>query len=251
MRIDNDSAYVLHCSPYRDNSAIVHLFTQQNGKVSYMVNGIKNAKSPKRALLQPCRKLTISYTLKANLSSIHHLECVDLAMLPTIDSFMLYQYIHEVLLSILPNQLPLTHIFQAYQIFLQRLTEQQPHKALRYLEIALIEQFSGLPELATTQDTQQIIMTNQVYYFYPEQGVFTHQQEAKGLAINGEHLQAFAHLIQQDPEHISEPLAQGAQPLSTYLVKQLLNGKTLKTRQIFKELHRYSGTYKQPHRITK
>lgn len=240
MRINNDSAYVLHCSPYRDNSVVAHLFTLQHGKVSYIVNGIKNAKSPKRALLQPCRKLNISYTLKTNLSSIHHLECTDVLMMPAIDSFMLYQYVHEVLLSILPNQLPLMHIFHAYQTFLERLIEQQPHKALRYLEIALIEQFSGLPELNITQDTRQAVIANQAYYFYPEQGVFTHKKPAQGLSINGEHLQAFAHLIQQDPEHISESLAQGAQPLSTYLVKQLLNGKPLKTRQIFKELHRYS-----------
>lgn len=242
MRIDNDFAYVLHCSPFRDNSVIAHLLTQQQGKVSYIISGIKSPKSSKRALLQPCRKLSVSYTLKTNFSQLHRLELApDNVAPPAIDSFMLYQYAHEVLLSILPSQLPAETIFKTYQQFLQQLAAKQPHKALRYLEITLIEQFLGLPELAVTQDTLLPVTANQAYYVYPEKGVFSNAQNEKGLEISGEHLQAFTYLIQhqQSLDAISEPLAQGAQPLSTYLIKQLLNGKQLKTRQIFKELSRY------------
>lgn len=239
MRIENDLAYVLHCRPYRDSSVLAHLLTQQQGKVSYIVSGMKNPKSPKRALLQPCRPLRISYTLKANLSTLNHMEMAETTTLPPIDYFMLYQYAHEVLLAVLPSQLPVDTIFHAYQQFLAQLAAKQPHKALRYLEITLIEQFSGLPELNFTQDTQQAITAEQHYYFYPEQGVFAYAQQEKGLAISGEQLLAFAYLVKHSPEAISELLAQGAKLLSGYLIQQLLNGKPLKTRQIFKELSGY------------
>lgn len=239
MRIENDLAYVLHCTPYRDNSAIAHILTKENGKVSFIINGIKNAKSSKRALLQPCRKLQFSYTLKSNLSTLSQIESRPTAAIPAIDDFMLYQYVHELLLVTLPNQLPVDNIFIAYEAFLQQLTDKQKYKALRYLEIALIEQFLGLPNLAATEDTHKQIVSKHRYYFYPDKGLFSHPQSEHGISIDGANILAFQHLIEQPQEHITEALAQGAQPLTTFLIKQLLNGKTLKTKTIFQALNNY------------
>lgn len=45
-------AIVLHTLKYTDNSVIVHAYTEQHGRMAYVVNGVKSKKSVLRAALQ-------------------------------------------------------------------------------------------------------------------------------------------------------------------------------------------------------
>lgn len=263
MQIDKDLAYLLHCTPYRENSVLAHLLTETHGKVSFVVSGMKStggkstktssARLGKRALLQPCRPLLIAYQLKSNLSKLTQLEAVPNHAVPDIRHFMLYQYIHELLLTALPSQLPVAEIFTAYQNSLQQLCQQRVHRALRTIEIALIDAFSSVPDLFVTQDSQQAVATHGTYFLHPEQGVFSNPPFEKTRPVSGDHLLAFAHLYQQDTipstsqavvtdsasqqtEETQETLARGAQAISSVFIAQLLNGKQLKTRNIYRDL---------------
>lgn len=244
MLVDKDYAYVLHQQPYRDNSALVHLCTKQHGKVSFIVSGLKSKQSTKRALLQPCQRLCISYTLKPNLSRLTEIELSPSVTTPPIQYFMLYQYAHELLLSLLPSQLPVPTIFTHYERFLGLLGESRPHLALRVLELSLIQQFSDIPELTLTQDTHSALSPDGIYYFSPEYGIYDDidhaPNHAHGKNLNGDNLLAFHHLCEHHHETLSETLAQGAQPVTRYLIQQLLGDKSLKTRTIYQDLQQYS-----------
>lgn len=242
--INKDLAYVLHSKPYRDNSALVYLLTQQNGRLTCVVNGLKSKQANKRAYLQPCRQLQVSYQIKPGLSKLTTIDSGKATQPPAISSFMLYQYTHELLLSLLPEQLPIPTVFQAYEKCLAQLSL-HPQTALRALEMVLIEHFSGLPELSLTQDSQQAVDRESVYYFYPNEGIYTQPQPYAGKPFNGAHLQAFNYLAKYGFEACNEALAQGAQPVSSYLIQQLLNHKPLKTRAIYKALQSYHGESSQ------
>lgn len=242
--IKNDLAYVLHSKPYRDNSALVYLLTQKQGKLSCLVNGLKSRQSNKRAYLQPCRQLLVSYQVKTGLSKLTEIGSGTPSQLPDISSFMLYQYIHELLISLLPEQLPIPEIFQAYEKCLEQLS-QQPQTALRALEVVLIEQFSGLPELSRTQDSLQAINREHSYYFYPNEGVYNQPQSYVGKRFSGVHLQAFSYLAKHGFATANETVAQGAQPVSSYLIQLLLNHKPLKTRAVYKALQNFNGALSQ------
>lgn len=246
--VDKDHAYFLHQTPYRDNSALAHLFTQAHGKVSFVVGGLKNKKQGRRAFLQPCRLLTVGYQLKAQLSKLEYIDFADEAAIqltPDISHFMLYQYANELLLAILPSQLPTVGLFNDYSYFLQLLSQSQPHAALRYIELALIILFIGLPDVTYTQDTQLPVNTKNCYYFYAESGLFTVQQNAdNGVYLDGTQVCAFQHVatayINDDFTAVSEALAQGAKPITAVLVQHLLGNKSLKTREIYRALQIYS-----------
>lgn len=240
QRIHADFAYLLHSKPYRDNSSLVYLLTRQHGKVSFMVNGMKNKNASKRALLQPCRRLQIDYELKTGLSKLTVIDAALQTAQPAITHFMLYQYVHELLLTVLPAQLPVPEIFAAYEDFLDTLNE-MPNTALRFLEFSLIDAFGNLPELRQTQDTQQAINRDESYYFYPDAGVYQLPLPAMGKCFSGVQLQAFSHLYYYGQAVCTETLAQGAMPVSSYLIQQLLGDKPLKTRSIYKALQAYSG----------
>lgn len=240
MLVDKDPAYLLHLRPYRDSSVVAHFLTHDNGKLSAIVSGMKSTKSEKKALLQVCQGLSISYSLKTNLSKISAIERLGKATkTPSISYFMLYQYAHELLLKILPEQLPVMTIFQTYEQFLSLLVDDKPHLALRRLEIALIEQFSSLPDFTVTQDTQQSINSEQSYYFDSEQGITEIQVSSHGRRVSGDYLRAFHYIYHHSDDHASEALAQGAQPVTRYLINHLLGNQVLKTRSIYKELQNY------------
>ncbi len=245
LSVDKDMAYFLHQTPYRDNSALVHLFTQANGKVSFIVQGLQAKKHKKKAFLQPCRRLSINYQLKSQLSKLTALDFADdNSIAPAISQFMLYQYANELLLTLLPPQLPLPPLFDDYARFLQLLSQSRPHAALRYIELALITLFSGLPDISRTQDKQMPVQAEQRYYFYAERGLFAQKQAGSAVALDGAQVLAFEHLakayIGGDFSAISETLAQGAKALTANLMAQLLGDKTLKTRTVYRALQHYS-----------
>lgn len=248
--VDKDIAYFLHQTPYRDNSALVHLLTRENGKVSFIVGGLKAKKHGKRAFLQPCRLLQIDYQLKSQLSKLEHIDFMggddnSLRSSPDISHFLLYQYANELLLTVLPGQLPVPTIFDDYTEFLQLLTQSRPHASLRYIELALITLSAGLPSLTQTQDTALAIQADNRYYFYAERGLFTLAQHGggAGIQLGGAQIHAFTHIadayIHGHFEQINEDLAQGAKALTACLIQHLLGHKTLKTREVYHDLQAY------------
>jgi DNA repair protein RecO (recombination protein O) len=61
------NAIVLHCLPYSDSNHIVHLYTEEFGRMSYMVRLGKGKQAGlKRALFQPLSILTIQADLKGS-----------------------------------------------------------------------------------------------------------------------------------------------------------------------------------------
>ncbi len=248
MQFYRDNAYLLHLSPYRDNSVLAHLLTKTNGKVSFIVNGMTAKKSNKRALLQPYRHLQTAYTLKSGLSKLHELEA-ETSVSPPIAYFMHCQYIHELLLAVLPDQLPAPSIFSAYEFFLRQLTQQRPIFALRHLEMALITRFAALPMLTHTYDANQPL-ASQNSYFLSEYGIKRNHTACAGSAdaIDGDRILAFNQLLRLFVQHEQgmqtefdkqtdwETLAMAAHPVSYFFISHLLNGKSLKTRHIYHKL---------------
>ncbi|PIE45740.1 MAG: DNA repair protein RecO [Gammaproteobacteria bacterium] len=242
--VKEDYAYLLHRVPYRDQSVLAHFLTQANGKVSAVINGIKSTKNNRRALLQSTRQLRVSYTLKPGLSRLTLLELADSQpTVPNVSYFLFYQYMNELLLTILPEQLPSKTIYNSYSNSLALLNQDQPHSALRQIEMALIEQFDDLPDLTTTVDTQEQIKANCHYFFHPEHGVWSINQTGRQHYFLGSQLLAFNQLInnRDDCGHLlpDEAIAKEAKPVTRHLIDQLLNGKSLKTRTAFKDLRHY------------
>ncbi len=245
--VEGDCAYFLHQTPYRENSAIAPFLTRQNGKVSFIVTGLKAKRNAKRPFLQPCRLLCLNYQLRSGLSKLDDIDFADAekdAKMPAIEQFMLYQYANELLLTILPEQLPTPALFADYGKFLTLLSEQRPHAALRHIEMALLVSFSGLPTLDKTEDTRQAIVQSQNYWFSPEQGIFSHRppQSAPGISVTGAQVLAFQHIAENylcQGDAVDEVIAQGAKPLTGSLISQLLNGKRLKTRKVFAALQKF------------
>ncbi len=253
MLFEKDKGFVLHTKPYRDNSAIVQVLTLANGKLSFIVNGIRSAKSQKAAMLQPCQMLEISYILKNNFSRLTEIETLEIAQRPKLSDFIIFQYIHEILLKILPEQTPVNNIFNSYQKSLLFLTNEKVHQSLRIIEISLIEEFMSLPETnmvygSNNSDNSlgEFLDSELSYYFCLEKGVLKQPNAiARNIKVDGSCLIAFSKLINKElnSEKIAnledESIFKLAKPITSFLINQLLEGKPLKTKQVYSKLQKY------------
>lgn len=254
MRIEKDKAYLLHTTAYRDRSRLAYILTQQQGKVSFIVSA-KSSSKPSRLsklnILQPCRPIQLSYQLKNGLSKITEMELPAITKLPDIQYFMLYQYIHELLLKLLPQQLPDDKLFIDYEYFLSILTQGCPHFALRYMELAIIDFFDSVSGLYQDERLRNSTTDKPVYSLNKNTGISDYQ--AGTAQVSGQQLSAFNHIVtlyehqladnNNNLPHvmatdIRETLAREAQPISTFFIARLLGEKTLKTRNIYRELHK-------------
>ncbi len=256
MLVEKDTAYFLHSKPYRENSLIVYLFTQKNGKVSFIIGGVKSTRqgkstrSPKTALLQPCRPITVSYQLKNGLSKITDMELHTGEQLPDIQYFMLYQYVNELLLKLLPEQLPEPNIFMAYRYFLSLLSEGYPNLALRLMELSIIDYFESFTGLYHDENLQYQVDKTKDYFISTDTGITSEPLHSTDSRIGGEQLSAFNYMISFYRQYLSdnmannkaelsehiEVLAKASQPISTFFISRLLGDKQLKTKQIYREL---------------
>ncbi len=252
MLVEKDKAYFLHAKPYRENSLIAYLFTQKHGKVSFIINGVKSthqgksSRSPKSALLQPCRPMTISYQLKNGLSKITDMELRTTEQLPDIKYFMLYQYINELLLKLLPEQFSDKNIFTAYQYFLFILSKHYPNLSLRFMELSLIDYFESFTGLYQEEQLQHHIDESKDYFINGNTGISSQALNSAATCIGGEQLSAFNYIITFYREYLAdnnrdlsehiEVLAKAAQPISTFFITRLLGDNPLKTKHIYREL---------------
>ncbi len=253
MLVEKDKAYFLHAKPYRENSLIAYLFTKKHGKVSFIINGVKSiyqgksGRSPKSALLQPCRLMTISYQLKNGLSKIADMELQTAEQQPPdIKYFMLYQYVNELLLKLLPEQFSDENIFTAYRLFLSVLSKDYPNFSLRFIELSLIDHFESFTGLYQEEELQHHIDESKNYFINGNTGISSQALNSAATCISGEQLSAFNYIItfyreyladnnQDLSEHI-EILAKAAQPISTFFIARLLGDRPLKTKHIYREL---------------
>ncbi len=81
MQLETD-AIVLHTIKYSETSVIAHIYTEQYGNGSYIMNGVRKNRS-KMAMFQPLSLLKITAIRKKDPAQIHRLTSVQFALVPT------------------------------------------------------------------------------------------------------------------------------------------------------------------------
>ena len=125
------SAFLLHSRPYRENQILLEFLTSQQGKISAISYLGKSLKSNKKALLQPFSPLKIVLKGQGNLKYLKRVE-------PESKSFKLsgnylYSgfYLNELQVRLLGEHIPYDELYYQYQQSIEQLSEQFKIKELR------------------------------------------------------------------------------------------------------------------------
>lgn len=173
MRIELQTAYVLHTRPYRDTSLLVDFFTPEFGRVAAVARGVRQRKGGKRALLNPFNRLLISWQGKQSLKLLTASEMDGPGCF--LAGAQLYSgfYLNELLVRLLPEMDAHARVFFDYQQSLQLLqsgAELEP--LLRCFEFNVLQELGYAINFATDAYSGAAISTDEVYRFDSQAGFY-------------------------------------------------------------------------------
>jgi DNA repair protein RecO (recombination protein O) len=231
------SAFVLHSRPYRDNQHLVDLLTEFDGKVSALVYVGQSKRSVKKGLLQPFFPLKVILKGSSNLKYIHSIDSFSKSYRLSKNSLFSAFYINELLIRLLNEHIPCELLFSQYKKTISALADNQEiAPLLRIFEASL------LTELGISFDfSPHFDIDANKFYYIPEQG-FTpilnssfdsSATKNNNVSFDAEHLKAIAYQEQEPSFVLSLAQERTFKVLMRQVINNLLGHKPLNSRKLF------------------
>ncbi len=220
MRVSLAPAFILHRRPYGETSYLLDVLTEDHGRISLIAKGVRKSKSSHKAILQPFVPLLLSWQGKTELMTMTGAEANGAGLHLQGDCLLAAFYINEILNYLLLKQDPHPKLYTIYAhtlVELQTMPLQQ--RILRLFEKKLLEELGyGI--------WRNDFEADGFYRFYPESGFV---RCADGIdTFSGKMLLDLA--LEKLEE---EGLLKEAKRLMRVLFKPLLNGRELKSKELF------------------
>ena len=228
MRNEVLHGYLIHHRKYRERSHIVHLFTQEHGRV----DGILRQTPPPQ--YQP---ICLQASGKSELKNFTKVEIVNQPVFFFGDAFFSGFYLNEIILRLCPIEVEMPETFVQYHHTLQQLQQltQQTNsniflrQTLRQFEHALLEELGYA--LDFTQDAQQQqILEKQNYLFQLNDGFIATAQQSRST-LSGQNILSMRE-YEKGRDFNPEQLQLLAQ-LYRQMITSLLGDRPLKSRQLW------------------
>ncbi|WOH37332.1 DNA repair protein RecO [Thalassotalea fonticola] len=229
--INLQQAYLLHSRPYRDSSMLVNLLTEQNGHVSAVVYVGKGKKSNKKGLLQPFANLQIEIKGKNDLKNLSRIEHAEKSMQLSGNYLFSGFYLNELMVRLLPENIPLENLFSLYQNSLAQLLAQNDlEPLLRRFEMSLLAEL-GL-SLDFSELTAKPLDVNEPFcedvYFIQEQGFVSADYQCNLPSYKRSHLITIG-----DGKLEQADVLLTCKRLMRQVLKSYLGNKPLNSRKLF------------------
>ncbi|BBB30956.1 DNA repair protein RecO [Neptunomonas japonica] len=227
-KVDAQAAYVLHSRPYLETSALVDLFTLEQGRISAVVKGARRPGSKLRGVLQPFVPLQIALRGRQELKTLTQAEPVGMNGILQGSALMCGIYVNEMMQRLLLPFDSHPRLYVYYQYVLNELVSGQDIEgALRTFEHRLLAETGyGLSMAAISAD--------QVYLF----DVTTWQFKVVKKIAEGDRNRCFhgKDLLAIDEDCYDGPeVRQSAKRLMRLAIDHLLAGRPLHSRTLFKK----------------
>ncbi|MCH7310770.1 DNA repair protein RecO C-terminal domain-containing protein [Acinetobacter sp. ANC 4805] len=228
MRNEVLHGYLIHHRKYREKSHIVHLYTQEYGRV----DGIIRQTPPPQ--YQPIR---LQASGKSELKNFTKLEILNQPVFFHGDAFFAGFYLNEILLRLCPLEEAMPHTFEQYQLTLLQLQQLASHESAALFLRQILRQFEHvlLQELGYAIDfsvdaSQQEILPLQHYQFQLNDG-FIPVAQASRSTIPGSLIATMQSY--QDEQDFSHEQLQLLGKLYRQMISSLLGDRPLKSRQLW------------------
>ena len=223
-RIQLQPGFVLARRPFRDTSLLIEIFTPVHGRVGLVARGVRGARSPRSALLQPLRPLLLSWIESGELGTLTAVDADGPPLALVGERLFCAWYLNELLLNLLQRHDAHPALFELYAPTLGELAESPVEPVLRRFELRL------LAELGYGLNLGSGIEPGQHYRYDWERGA-TVKAAADPDTLTGESLIA----LRDGTLQRSEDLAAARRLLREALRRQL-GGRELRTPRLLREL---------------
>jgi DNA repair protein RecO (recombination protein O) len=230
MRVDLQTAYILHARPFRDSSLLVEIITADFGKVSLVAKGARKSKQGHMYLLQPFTPVLVSWLGKSSLKTLVAIEANG--QKHALEDKYLYSalYANELLVYLLPKDDPLTDVIPLYQQLLHGLEQQfDLELCLRQFEFSLLGELGYGVDFYNEASSGEPIDAHSQYCFVPDQGfVLVLDGGSQSPNYKGQHLLAIA-----EGQFSNAATRRAAKDIARQAIAPHLNGQSIKSREFF------------------
>ena len=228
MRYTDLTGLVMHVRDYRESSAIVQFFTEQQGRLAGVMKGMRRGRNPVQ--VQPFSLARLSCVGRSNLMTVTQFEVTGRFDLHG-DALSAGFYVLELLSRALAERQIEVGVFRATLEVLARLAAGEGlSPCLRSFEARLLNELGfGLDYLHDAGSGAEI-QADTWYDWVPEQGFY--RSEAVPGEVQGWMLQAMSNMDFSDPQ-----VARAARKLNQRALQPLVGSAPLVSRAI------YSGTH--------
>jgi DNA repair protein RecO (recombination protein O) len=228
-------AFLLHHRDYSDSSRILELITREHGRISLFGRGVRRAKSPYRAVLQPFVPLLLSWSGGTDGGQLTGAEFAGEVQPLAASRLMSGFYLNELLIKLTPRGESIQETFDLYALTLASLREGRPEQAaLRNFERRLLEHLGYGVDVSRESGSGEPLVADRYYHFQPGIGV---QPVVGGMvpgdAYLGGDLMGFAEDRLDSPESLRV-----AKRLLRAALEHCLEGRGLKSRDVMLALRR-------------
>lgn len=228
MRNERLHGYLIHHRKYREKSHIVHLFTQEYGRI----DGVLRQTPPPQ--FQPIQTLASGKTALKNFTQ---LEIQHQPIFFHGDAFFCGFYLNELILRLCPIEEQMPAIFKQYTYVLEQLQflnqQNDPNiflkQLLRQFEHVLLSELGYLPDYSI-DSFQKPIEPQKFYQFYLEEGFVPTSLNSK-TTLQGEQLLSLKHHIAGTAFNTLQ--LQCLSRLYRQMITALLGDRPLKSRQLW------------------
>ena len=228
MRNEVLHGYLIHHRKYRERSHIVHLFTQEHGRV----DGILSQTPPPQ--YQP---ICLQASGKSELKNFTKLEIVNQPIFFFGDAFFSGFYLNEILLRLCPLEVQMEQSFAQYAhtlTQLQQLSQQaDPNQflkqILRQFEHELLEDLGYALDFST--DANQLEIQASLNYIFQLNEGFIPTAQASRATLNGQQILSMCQY--EKGRDFSLEQLQLLTKLYRQMISSLLGDRPLKSRQLW------------------
>jgi len=221
-RSELQTAWIIHRRPYREGSFLVDLLTEADGRVTAVW------RKPKRGSAgEPFQQITALWTGRGEVKSLSKVENFSPPTRLAPHAMYAGFYVNELVYRLIPVGDSNRHVYSAYTYCISTLAQNTDFEpALRQFEQALMESLGVWPDLNFCVDTQDETQLDQYYRVSVLEGVRLADGLRESDTFSGMELRELQSSLYQSG---------CARRLFKLLVNQLLDGKPLKSRALYRE----------------
>jgi len=190
--------YILNHRPFRDNSLLVDIFTEDYGRICCVARPAKKRGKIMRGSLEPFRYLQLSWIGKGDVQTLTEADERGRHTIPA-SEMMMGLYLNELLLLLLQQHAPQSALFSAYKYTLHKLGDSAINKQIMMrFELYLL----ACLDLPVEAQSDEAISSKMRYRFSLEEGISLASNpvvDSNSILIKGELILAL-----QDIQNLQE-----------------------------------------------
>lgn len=224
------NGFVLHSRRFRENSRILELLTRDAGRIAVVARVAKKNSGTQAALYQPFRELALRWRGRGELQNLLSAEEQQHFSLSS-QASLCGLYCNELLLTLTSKFVPMPEIFLGYRETMAALSREDSYApVLRRFEVLLLEQLGYGFNLHTDALTGEPLPESDHYFFHPVTGLSVSNPGGGGIRVTAEAVDAI-----RRRDFSRQSSAKAVKMMLGSAIDNLLDGRPLKSRQLFRE----------------